>query len=74
MSDLPSLSYTKFIKKLKKAGFVFKRQAAGSHEIWFHPTTQRTVTIPRHLRDFKKGTLAGMVKDTGLSKEEFVRL
>lgn len=74
MPDLPSLSYTKFIKKIKKAGFIFKRQAAGSHEIWFNPDSKRMVTIPRHPGDFKKGTLASMVKDTGLSREEFIKL
>ncbi len=75
MSELPSLSYAKFIKKIKKAGFVFKRQAAGSHEIWFNATTGKAVTIPRHEgHDFKKGTLASMIKDTGLSRDEFVKL
>ena len=75
MSDLPAVTYTKFIKKIKKAGFVFKRQAAGSHEIWFHPETQRFVTIPHHAgKTFKKGTLSGMIKDTGLTKEEFLNL
>ena len=75
MSDLPSLTYTKFIKKIKKVGFIFKRQAAGSHEIWFNAETKRTVTVPHHAgKTFKKGTLSGMVKDTGLTKEEFAEL
>lgn len=75
MSNLPSLSYVKFTKKIRKAGFVFRRQAAGSHEIWFSPETKRTVTVPHHSgKTFKKGTLASMVKDTGLSKDEFMKL
>jgi predicted RNA binding protein YcfA (HicA-like mRNA interferase family) len=75
MPNLPSLSYAKFIKKIRKAEFIFKRQAAGSHEIWFNPNTKRTVTIPRHQgRDFKKGTLSAMIKDLGLTKEEFSNL
>ena len=75
MSNLPSLSYVKFVKKIKKAGFIFKRQAKGSHEIWFNPDTKRTVTVPHHSgKTFKKGTLASMVKDTGLSRGEFAKL
>lgn len=75
MAKLPSLSYRQFIKKLKKAGFTLKRQAAGSHEIWFNSQTQRSVTIPHHEgKSFKKGTLSAMVKDTGLTKEEFSKL
>ena len=75
MPNLPSLSYVKFIKKIRKSGFIFKRQAAGSHEIWFNAKTKRTVTIPRHsVKTFKKGTLASMIKDTGLLREEFIDL
>ncbi len=75
MSNVPSISSIKFIRKLKKAGFVFKRQAAGSHEIWFNPITQRTVTVPNHKgKDFKKGTLVSMINDTGLSQETFFKL
>ena len=75
MPDLPTFTYPKFIKKIKKAGFIFKRQAAGSHEIWFNTETKHTITIPRHSgKTFKKGTLAGMIKDTGLTKEEFLEL
>lgn len=75
MPNLPSFPYVKFIKKIKKAGFIFKRQAKGSHEIWFNPQTKRAVTIPRHLgKTFKKGTLASMIRDTGFSKEEFINL
>ncbi|MGH9856283.1 MAG: type II toxin-antitoxin system HicA family toxin [Acidobacteriota bacterium] len=63
------------MKKLKKAGFILRRQAAGSHEIWFHPKTQRSVTIPNYGgKDFKKGTLASMIKDTGLSRKAFLSL
>ncbi|HSW87605.1 MAG TPA: type II toxin-antitoxin system HicA family toxin [Candidatus Saccharimonadales bacterium] len=75
MPELPSFTYTKFVKKIKKAGFLFKRQAAGSHEIWFNLNTKRVVTIPHHTgKTFKKGTLLGMIKDTGLTKEEFLLL
>jgi predicted RNA binding protein YcfA (HicA-like mRNA interferase family) len=36
------------IRGLKKAGFVFDRQAKGSHEIWYNPVTTRRTTAPNH--------------------------
>ena len=39
MGRLAGFKYRQIIKKLKKLGFVFDRQAAGSHEIWFNPAT-----------------------------------
>jgi predicted RNA binding protein YcfA (HicA-like mRNA interferase family) len=75
MPRLPALTYRKFTKKLSKAGFTFHRQAKGSHEIWFNPETKRFVTIPKHSgKTFKKGTLQGMVKDSGIAIEKFLRL
>ena len=72
MSRQPVLKYRELIATLKNHGFVFKRQAKGSHEIWFHPTKKRFVTIPRHEgKTFKKGTLHAIIRDSGLSKEQF---
>ena len=34
------------IRKLRRAGFVFDRQAKGSHEIYYNPKTKRRVTVP----------------------------
>jgi predicted RNA binding protein YcfA (HicA-like mRNA interferase family) len=46
MTRLPSITARDVIKKLKKAGFVFDKQAKGSHEIWYNPITKRRTTIP----------------------------
>ncbi|PHM10717.1 type II toxin-antitoxin system HicA family toxin [Nostoc sp. 'Peltigera malacea cyanobiont' DB3992] len=37
MGRLAGFRYREIIKILKTFGFVFHRQAAGSHEIWFNP-------------------------------------
>jgi predicted RNA binding protein YcfA (HicA-like mRNA interferase family) len=75
MPRLPAITYRKFTKKLKKAGFSFYRQAKGSHEVWFNPETNRFVTIPKHTgKTFKKGTLKSMIDDSGLTLEEFLAL
>ena len=39
MSRLPTLTYREVIARLRRAGFVFDRQAKGSHEIWYNPDT-----------------------------------
>ncbi|RZN38041.1 MAG: type II toxin-antitoxin system HicA family toxin [Methanosarcinales archaeon] len=62
-------------QELKKAGFVFDRQAKGSHEIWYNPITKRRTTIPNHPGvDIPKGTLKAIIKEAGLAVEEFLEL
>ena len=75
MTRLPSITARDDIKKLKKAGFVFDRQAKGSHEIWYNPITKRRTTIPNHPGvDIPKGTLKAIIKEAGLTVEDFLEL
>ena len=75
MTKLPSYTAREVIKKLRKAGFVFDRQATGSHEIWYNPTTTRRTTIPNHQGvDIPTGTLDEIIKEAGLSEEELIIL
>jgi predicted RNA binding protein YcfA (HicA-like mRNA interferase family) len=75
MTKLPAFTAREVIKKLKKAGFVFDRQAKGSHEIWYNPTTKRRTTIPNHPGvNIPKGTLKAIIKEAGLTEEEFLAL
>ena len=72
MTRLQTITARNVIKKLKKAGFVFDRQAKGSHEIWYNPITKRRTTIPNHPGiDIPKGTLKAIIKEAGLTVEEF---
>lgn len=69
------MTATEIIKKLKKGGFVFDRYAKGSHEIWYNSVTKRRVTVPNHPgKDVPKGTLRAIIKESGYSTEEFIRL
>ncbi len=75
MTRLPSLTARDVIRKLRKAGFVFDRQAKGSHEIWYNPITKRRTTIPNHPGvDIQKGTLKAIIKEAGLTMEEILEL
>jgi predicted RNA binding protein YcfA (HicA-like mRNA interferase family) len=72
MGRLSGFSYRQIIKILKTFGFVFYRQAAGSHEIWFNPETNLYTTIPNHSGDMPEGTLRAILRQAGIDPEEFI--
>ena len=72
MGRLAGFKYRQIIKRLKKLGFEFDRQAAGSHEIWYNTTTDLYTTIPNHPGDMPEGTLKAILKQSGVSTEEFL--
>ena len=72
MTRLPEISWRDVVKALEKSGFVFDRQK-GSHMVYYHPNTQATATVPRH-GSIKKGTLHQILKQAGLSREQFLEL
>jgi predicted RNA binding protein YcfA (HicA-like mRNA interferase family) len=59
---------------LEVSGFSFDRQAAGSHEIWFNPSTDRYTTIPNHPGDGPEGTLRAILKQAAIDQDDFLRL
>lgn len=72
MSRLPALDWRQVVKALERAGLVFDRQK-GSHMVYYHPETNRTVVIPRH-REIKAGTLREILREADLTRVEFRRL
>jgi predicted RNA binding protein YcfA (HicA-like mRNA interferase family) len=72
MGRLAGFKYREIIKKIKKSGFEFYRQAAGSHEIWYNPTTKRFTTIPNHSGDIPEGTLRAILKQADISIDTFL--
>jgi len=72
MGRLSGFRYREIVKILQSFGFVFARQAAGSHEIWFNPETDRYTTIPNHSGDMPEGTLRAILKQAGIEPEDFI--
>lgn len=72
---LPTASGKDVLRALKKAGFLVDR-IAGSHHIMVFPgDPTRTVTVPVHSgRDLKPGTLRSIIRQAGLSTDEFADL
>ena len=70
MVKLPILSGKELIKSLEKAGFQIVRQK-GSH-VSLQKKNYKTV-VPLH-DELAKGTLLGILKQCGLSKEDLIDL
>ena len=66
MPKLPGVTHQRAVKALKKAGFHIARQ--GKHITMTNG--ERIITIPRS-NPINSFTRAGLVKDAGLSLEEF---
>ena len=73
MGRLAGFSYRDIIKKLKLLGFEFYRHAAGSHELWYNPMSDRFTTITRHPGDMPEGTLKAILKQANISTEDFLK-
>ena len=73
MSKLSPAKPEEIIRVLEKLGFKRIRQS-GSHAVFYHPDGRWT-TVPLHKgKDVAKGTLSKILKDIGLSYEEFLKL
>lgn len=60
------------LAKLQRAGFVIKRQS-GSHVVLRHADGRQTY-VAMHPGDIPTGTFRAMLKQAGLSEEEFRKL
>jgi len=73
MSRLSPLKPDEVIRKLEKAGFRIDH-VTGSHYILRHADGRRVV-VPYHAgRDVKRGVLRAIIRQAGLTVEEFLKL
>ena len=74
MPPLPIIKSREVVKALLRGGFYIHRQT-GSHVRLLHRTrTELRVTIPMHSRDMPRGTLRRVIRQAGLTVEEFLEL
>ena len=71
MSKQPVCSGLDAVKAFRKMGYEVDHQT-GSHIILRYATGRR-LTIPNH-RELAKGTLRSLIRESGLSKDEFAAL
>ena len=73
-ATLPALKPREFLRALGRGGF-FVHHVTGSHYILKHPKNPGLrITVPFYNRDLKRGTLASIIKQAGLTTEEFTGL
>ena len=73
MGRLAGFRYRAVVKRLKSFGFAFDRQAAGSHEIWFSAQADRYTTVPNHSGAMPEGTLRAILRQAGISVNDFLK-
>lgn len=73
MPKLPVVSGVDVVKALAEVGWELDHQT-GSHMILRHKEPpHRRLTVPRH-RELAKGTLRAIIRESGLTVEEFLKL
>jgi predicted RNA binding protein YcfA (HicA-like mRNA interferase family) len=73
MTRLPSLRPKVVINGLQRGGFADVR-VRGSHYQLRNPSTGRRVTVPYHNSDLTRATLSSIIRQSGLTVEEFLKL
>ncbi len=71
MTKLPILTPLKIEKKIKKLGFILDH-STGSHKIFYNSTRKKRAVIPFHTKDLKPGTFSAILKEAGITREEFL--
>jgi predicted RNA binding protein YcfA (HicA-like mRNA interferase family) len=71
---LPTVTGPELVRVLERAGWECVRMR-GSHAVMIHRDVSSTVPVPTHAgRDLPLGTLRAILRETGISPEEFSRL
>ena len=69
---LPTLTSRQVLAALARAGF-FVHHQTGSHATLKHADDPGLrVTVPVHGRDLQRGTLTAIVRQSGMTREEFM--
>jgi len=72
-AKLPAVKPRELVRVLEKKGWRLDR-VRGSHHIMVHPALKKAVSVPMHNRDLKTGTLHGILRVAGISRQEFIEL
>jgi predicted RNA binding protein YcfA (HicA-like mRNA interferase family) len=60
------------LRRLESAGFAVRRQS-GSHKVLRHPDGRQTY-VPMHPGDIPSGTFRSILRQAGLTEDEFRKL
>jgi predicted RNA binding protein YcfA (HicA-like mRNA interferase family) len=71
MTRLPGLRPRQIVSALERCGFTVLR-ITGSHYQMFNERTRRHTTVPHHNRDLPPGTVVAIIRQAGITREEFL--
>lgn len=71
---LPTLTPTKVISALERANFFIHHTKGSHHALRHRDDPSIRVTIAFHRKDMKPGTLRAIIKQAGLTVDEFINL
>jgi predicted RNA binding protein YcfA (HicA-like mRNA interferase family) len=70
--QLPSVTAGQVVRAHQRAGFAIVRTSGSHHRLVHKDEPARATTVPVHSgRTLKRGTLHGIIKQAGLTVEEF---
>jgi len=72
MPKLPVISGAEAVQAFERAGWYRERQR-GSHVVLLRPGHLASLSVPLH-RELAPGTLRALIRNAGLTVEEFVNL
>jgi predicted RNA binding protein YcfA (HicA-like mRNA interferase family) len=64
------MRYAELVRKLRRLGCEFVREASGSHEVWQNPSTGGITVIPHHNREIAPKTLSSILRHLDLKQED----
>lgn len=70
---LPSIRARQLMRVLERDGWRLAR-TRGSHFSYRHPKKRGVAVVPNHPGDLKRPLVAGILKDAGISRQEFLKL
>jgi predicted RNA binding protein YcfA (HicA-like mRNA interferase family) len=72
MPKLVPITDSKLASKLRRAGFIEIRTSR--HPVYYSSARDLTIPIPNHPGDVPKGTLRAIIRQMGMSVDEFNKL
>ena len=72
MPKLIPISHRELARKLKRAGF--QKIRTSRHPVWYHAEKNLTIPVPSHPGDVPKGTLRTIIREIGITVDEFNKL
>jgi predicted RNA binding protein YcfA (HicA-like mRNA interferase family) len=69
---LPALSFREVVRALERLGFQIDHVTGSHYRLKHTQDPGRSTVVPRHSRDIKRGVLRSIIKQAGLTVEEFL--